>query len=74
MYPTLDLDSIFTYHAPFGDQVERYNKIREGAKAFAQIIVDNSPKTAEQTLAIRNVQLAMMMANAGITCNEVQNY
>lgn len=65
-----DLDDIFTYHRPFGDQTERYTQLREAAKTFAQTIVELTPRSAEQTLAIRDVQRAVMMANAAIACNE----
>lgn len=65
-----DLDNIFNYHESFGDQTERYIRLREAAKAFAQKIVELTPRSAEQTLAIRDVQRALMMANAAIACNE----
>lgn len=68
----LDLDNIFTYHPPVGDQSEKYQKLREKAKEYAQLIVDLTPQSAEQTLAIRKVQEASMMANAAIAINEGQ--
>jgi len=70
MPPYLDLDEIFTHHAPFGDQAERYTKLREAAKAYAQLIMELTPSSAEQTLAIRDVQRASMMANSAIAINE----
>ena len=74
--PKLDLDNLFSYHAPKGNQVERYGEIREAAQSFAQVIVDLIPESAEQTLAIRKVHEAMMQANSAIACNEnaVRNY
>ncbi len=68
--PKLDLENLFSYHAPQGNQVDRYNRIREAAKGFAQVIVDNTPESAEQTLAIRKAHDAMMQANAAIAINE----
>ena len=70
MPPYLNLDEIFVYHVPFGDQAERYTKLREAAKAYAQTILDLTPSSPEQTLAIRDVQRASMMANASIAINE----
>lgn len=70
MKPYLDLDNIFTYHAPLGDQAERYTRLREAAKEFAKLIVELTPESAEQTLAIRDVQRATMLANAAIAINE----
>lgn len=64
--PTLDLDHIFTYHPPFPDQLPKYNALREAAKAFAQAIVDNTPRGADQSAAIRHVREAVMTANASI--------
>jgi hypothetical protein len=70
MNPYLDLDNIFTYHKPFGNQPERYTAIRAKAKELAQLILDLTPSSAEQTLAIRDIQQAVMMANAAIAINE----
>lgn len=68
--PKLDLDNLFKYHPPKGDQVERFAEIREAAQNFAQVIVDLTPESPEQTLAIRKVHSAMMDANSAIACNE----
>lgn len=69
----LDLDNLFSYHAPQGDQVERYAEIREAAQNFAQVVLDLTPESAEQTLAIRKVHDAMMQANSAIAVNENDN-
>lgn len=61
-----DLDHIFTYHCPNPVQQENYAKIREAAKAFAQVILDTTPNCADQTVAIRLVREAVMTANAAI--------
>lgn len=68
--PNIDLNNLFTYHAPKGDQAERYGKIREAGKAFAQVILDCTPASADQSAAIRQVREAVMTANAAIACNE----
>lgn len=62
----MNLDNIFKYHAPKGDDPARYEAIREAGKAFAQAIIDNTPKCADQTAAIRKVREAVMTANASI--------
>lgn len=62
----LDLDNIFTYHAPNGDQLDRYARIRTAARQFAQVVVDNTPSSADQTVAIRKLSEAVMTANASI--------
>ena len=66
----MDTEEIFTYHAPKGDQAERYQKLREAAKNYAFLIQELTPKSAEQTLAIRRLQEASMYANAAIAINE----
>ncbi len=68
--PKLDLDNLFRHHPPKENQVERFAEIREAAQTFAQVIVDLTPESAEQTLAIRKAHEAMMQANSAIACNE----
>ena len=66
----LNLEGLFTYHPPVGDQAARYEKLRAAAKAYAEQIVALTPGSPEQTLAVRAVQQASMMANAAIAINE----
>jgi len=61
----------FTYHPPKGDQITRYEEIREAAKKFAYLIVDNTPESDEQKQALMLLNLATMSANAAIARNEV---
>lgn len=60
----------FTYHAPFGDQPQRYERIRAAGKAFAEAIVEMSPYSREQSLALTSVDQAVMWTNAAIARNE----
>lgn len=60
----------FCYHAPKGDQGERYGKIRAAALEFAKVIRDLTPCSAEQTRAINAVDEGVMLANAAIARNE----
>lgn len=62
----MDIENIFTYHSPRGDQPERYEAIRSAAKRLAHVIVDNTPACADQTAAIRKLREAVMTANASI--------
>jgi hypothetical protein len=66
----LNLDSIFTYHAPKGDQQERYVAIRTKAKELAELIQGACPASREASVALTNVQQAVMWANASIAINE----
>ena len=65
-----DLDSLFSYRPPRGDQAERYNVIRYVAKDFARVILECTPAGPDQTAAIRKVREAVMTANAAIACGE----
>ncbi len=62
------LDNWFTYHAPVPGQWERYVAIRDAGKALAEVIVANTPTSADQTAAVRKVREAVMTANASIAC------
>ena len=66
----MDINNVFSYHAPKGDQAERYTVIREKAKEFANIIEDNCPDSREKSLALTNLQQSVMWSNASIAINE----
>lgn len=65
-----NIDNLFTYHAPKGDQQARYVVIRAAARALADIIVDMCPPSADTTAAIRLLREAVMTANQSIACGE----
>ncbi len=69
----LDLENLFTYHPPKGDQLERYAKLRDAAKRFAECIDLWCPDNADKYAAIRKVREAVMTANAAIACAEDSN-
>ncbi|MGB8887117.1 MAG: hypothetical protein WCC87_10370 [Candidatus Korobacteraceae bacterium] len=62
----MDLDNIFSHHAPKGDQVDRYQELRLAGKQFAKMIERHTPPGADQAAAIRKVREAVMTANAAI--------
>lgn len=64
------IDNIFTYHKPFGNQPIRYEMLRAGAKILAERINDICPESREKALALTNLQQAIMWANASIAVNE----
>jgi hypothetical protein len=63
-----DLKIWFTYHPPSVENLPKYEAIREAARDFATIILDNTPPSADQSTAIRKVREAVMTANAAIAC------
>lgn len=66
----INLDNRFTYHPPKGDQTERYGAIRDLAKHLAELITKATPASREQSLALTNLEQAVMWANAAIARNE----
>jgi|CXWL01.1.fsa_nt_gi hypothetical protein len=65
-----ELNNLFTYHKPFGNQPERYEQIRSAAKSLARVILISTPKSADQSAAIRKLRECVMTANAAIAINE----
>jgi hypothetical protein len=57
---------VFSYHPPSAEQAEKYDLIRQGAKAFAEILMVSCPPSADRTAALRKVREAVMTANAAI--------
>ena len=66
----IDIENTFTYHKPFGNQQERYEEIRKTARAVAHKIEGSCPPSREKSLALTNLQQAIMWANASIAINE----
>jgi hypothetical protein len=64
------LENWFTYHAPKGNQVERYQRIRDAGLVFARIVLWNTLPGEDQAAALRKIREAVMTANAAIACGE----
>lgn len=62
------LENWFAYHAPAPEDLPRFLAIREKAKELAYAIAANTPPCADQTVALRKVREAVMVANAAIAC------
>ncbi len=65
-----ELERRFTYHAPKGNQTQRYERIRAFAKDFAYMLDQATPKSREQSLALTHLEEAVFWANASIARNE----
>lgn len=61
----------FSYHAPQGDQAERYATIRAAALELAILIADLTPESREQSLSFTALDEVVFWANASIARNEV---
>jgi len=60
----------FKYHPPVGNQAKRYEALREKALELATLIYLTSPENREQSLAITNIEQAVMWVNAAISRGE----
>ena len=65
-----EIDNIFVYHKPFGNQAIRYEELRKKARELAEKVIMDCPDSREKSLAITNIQQAIMWANASIAINE----
>lgn len=65
-----DIENRFSFHAPKGDQTERYTKITEAYKQFALVIADLTPESREQSIALTHLWESRMAANGSIAVNE----
>jgi hypothetical protein len=61
----------FTYHAPAGNQAERYVAIRNKARELAWLIAESTPESREQSSALTRLDEVVMHANAAVARNEL---
>jgi len=64
------INNNFVYHAPKGDQAERYVAIREKAKELAELVVTLCPSSRELSLGLTSLEQSMFWFNASIARNE----
>lgn len=62
------LENWFTYHPPKVGQPEKYEAIRAAAHEFAKVVVELTPESADQSVAVRKIREAVYSANAAIAC------
>lgn len=69
--PTAEqLANRFVYHAPKGDQTDRYAAIRGECLKLAEKIVELTPCSPEQARALNALDEVMFLSNAAIARNE----
>jgi hypothetical protein len=64
------VEKSFTYHAPKGDQVRRYELIRAMGEHIAVNLIDLCPESRELSVALTKLDEVVMWANASIARNE----
>ena len=62
------IEEWFTYHKPTEDQIPKYAAIRDKAKELALVLAANTPSCPDQTVALRKLREAVMVANQSIAC------
>jgi hypothetical protein len=60
----------FTYHAPFGNQPERYGELHKLGDHLARIMMNLCPPSRELSLALTKLEEAIMWSNSAIARNE----
>lgn len=65
-----ELHNRFTYHAPKDNQPDRYRMIRREAQKFALMLVEQTPFSREQSVALTKLDEVVFWANAAIARNE----
>lgn len=61
-----DLDNRFSYHAPVGNQKERYESIRGEIRTLAEVLQRRCPPSRELSIAMTKLDEVMFFANASI--------
>ena len=64
------MNNNFSYHAPKEGQAEKYEEIRAQAKALSANLLYLCPPSRELSLALTELETAVMWANAAIARNE----
>jgi hypothetical protein len=60
---------LFKYHPPNAETLPKYAAINQAAKNFAEIVLQNCPRSADRSAAIRLIRDARMTANASVALN-----
>ena len=62
-----DPEYVFSHHHATPEQLEHYARIHAGAKAFAQVLIDNVPECADRSIALRLLRESSMMACSAVS-------
>jgi hypothetical protein len=65
-HPEFDPEYVFSHHHANPEQLAHYNAIHEGAKRFAAVLIDHTPRCADLMTALQLLREASMIACAAI--------
>ncbi|HYP76485.1 MAG TPA: hypothetical protein VER12_11035 [Polyangiaceae bacterium] len=57
---------VFEHHSPTPEKLAHYQALHEGARVFAQVILQHSPASQDQAAALRLLREATMTACAAV--------
>jgi hypothetical protein len=57
---------VFSHHAPTPEKIAHYDAIHTAALRFAEAILAHTPRSSDQSTALRLLRESTMMANAAI--------
>lgn len=64
------LEHTFTYHPPEGNQIDKYDLLRNELFKYALLVNKLCPDSREKLLAFTKLEEAIMWANASIARNK----
>ncbi len=62
-------ESTFGYLNPHPDEVAVMQRLRDAAKAYADVITASLPESADRTYALRTIRTVAMWCNVAVTRN-----
>lgn len=65
-HPDFDPTYVFSHHAPTPEKLAHYDAIHAAALKFAEVILAHTPRSSDQSAALRLLRESTMMANAAI--------
>ena len=61
-----DPEYVFSHHSATPEKLAHYDAIHVAAKAFAQVLLEHTPSSEDQTAALRLLREATMIACAAV--------
>ncbi len=62
-----DPEYVFSHHHASAEQLEHFRLIHDGAKQFAQLLLEHVPALTDRTTALRLLREATMMACSAVS-------
>lgn len=67
-----DLNEYFSHHPPNNHQIIKYQRIRDAAKEFAKVLIQNTNAGEDQIQTIRLLRMVVMSANQTVALEEYE--